>query len=110
VNYRFAPNKTEQDAIDFIVKLFGQWHVTVTDIAPGALPGLNQPAALDFIQVTGARIAPKFGWTDVARFSQMKTPAVNYGPGDPSLAHTQAECVPIDQVQRVADTLITWLS
>jgi succinyl-diaminopimelate desuccinylase len=110
VNYRFAPNKTEQDAIAFIESLFGRWQVTVTDCAPGALPGLDQPAARAFMEATGARTAPKFGWTDVARFSQMKTPAVNYGPGDPSLAHSQGECVSVDQVQRVADTLITWLS
>ena len=110
VNYRFAPDKTEQEAISFIENLFGQWHVKVTDIAPGALPGLDQPAAKEFLQATGARVAPKFGWTDVARFAQMKTPAVNYGPGDPSLAHSQGEFVAVDQVQRVADTLITWLS
>jgi succinyl-diaminopimelate desuccinylase len=110
INYRFAPNKSEQEAAAFIENLFEQWHVTVTDSAPGALPGLGQPAARAFMQATGAPIAPKFGWTDVARFAQMKTPAVNYGPGDPSLAHTQGECVKVDQVQRVADTLINWLS
>lgn len=110
VNYRFAPHKSEEQAIDLMRELFGRWDLVVTDSAPGALPGLEHNAARAFIQATGAHVSPKFGWTDVARFAQMKTPAVNYGPGNPSLAHTQGEYVQISELRSVVNTLTAWLS
>lgn len=110
INYRFAPNKSEEQAHALMQELFGQWGIVVTDSAPGALPGLEQNAAREFIEATGAQVSPKFGWTDVARFAQMKTPAVNYGPGNPSLAHTQGEYVQISELRSVVNTLTNWLS
>ena len=110
INYRFAPNKSEEQAHALMQQLFGQWGIVVTDSAPGALPGLEQNAAREFIKATRAQVSPKFGWTDVARFAQMKTPAVNYGPGNPSLAHTQGEYVQISELRSVVNTLTNWLS
>jgi len=110
INYRFAPDKSVEQAIDHVVNLFSDFDVEVTDKAPAAAPGLSQPIAQDFLRATGALVAPKFGWTDVARFAEMKTPAVNYGPGDPSLAHSQGEFVLIDEVNQVAQTLEAWLA
>lgn len=52
----------------------------------------------------------KMGWTDVARFSQLGTPAVNFGAGDPLLAHKHDEQVPVDDVITMADILTQWLS
>ena len=49
-------------------------------------------------QAVGGTPNPKFGWTDVSRFSELGIPAVNFGPGNPELAHTQAEFVPIAQI------------
>ena len=71
----------------------------VTDSAPGALPGLGRPAAQAFVEAVGGTVNPKFGWTDVARFSALGVPAVNFGPGDPALAHKQEEFVPVEQVR-----------
>jgi succinyl-diaminopimelate desuccinylase len=45
----------------------------------------------------------------VARFSALGIPAVNFGPGDPMLAHKQEEHVPIAQVLHCEETLRTWL-
>jgi succinyl-diaminopimelate desuccinylase len=109
VNYRFAPDRSEVEALDFVRHFFEGFDLTVTDSAPGAMPGLDVPAAKAFVDVVGGEVKPKFGWTDVARFTGLGVPAVNYGPGDPSLAHKQEEHVPVEQVRRCETTLRAWL-
>ena len=77
--------------------------------AAGARPGLDQPAAADFLAAVGGEPSAKFGWTDVARFSAMGIPAVNFGPGDPSKAHADDEFCPADELQTCLDALLAWL-
>jgi len=110
VNYRFAPDRSVEEAIAHVNEVFAGWEVEITDQASGALPGLSHPAAQAFLKATGATVAPKFGWTDVARFSSMGTPAVNYGPGDPSIAHSQSEFVNVEELTSVAVNLHRWLT
>jgi succinyl-diaminopimelate desuccinylase len=109
VNFRFAPDRSEADAESFVREFFAGYDVTVTDSAPGALPGLGVPAAKAFVEAVGGTVNPKFGWTDVARFSALGVPAVNYGPGDPSLAHKQEEHVPVAHIERCEARLRAWL-
>jgi succinyl-diaminopimelate desuccinylase len=109
VNFRFAPDRSEAEAADFVRDFFEGYDVTLTDSAPGALPGLDVPAAKAFVEVVGGEVNPKFGWTDVARFSGLGVPAVNFGPGDPMLAHKQEEHVPVADIERCERTLRTWL-
>jgi len=109
VNYRFAPDRSEEEAAAFVRDFFEGYDVTLTDSAPGALPGLDVPAAKAFVEAVGGEVNPKFGWTDVARFSGLGVPAVNFGPGDPMLAHKQEEHVPIADIERCERTLRTWL-
>jgi succinyl-diaminopimelate desuccinylase len=110
VNYRFAPDRSEAEAEDHLRALFEGYDVQVADSAPGALPGLDRPAARDFVVAVGGVVNPKFGWTDVARFSALGVPAVNFGPGDPMLAHKQEEFVPLEQLRRSERVLAAWLS
>ncbi|WP_375000004.1 succinyl-diaminopimelate desuccinylase [Aeromicrobium sp. CTD01-1L150] len=110
INYRFAPDLTEEQALAHLHELFGEYEIVVTDTAPGALPGLERPAAAAFIEAIGATPRPKFGWTDVAQFTQLGVPAVNYGPGDPLYAHKQDEHVSTAQLVAVEDALRRWLS
>ncbi|MDG2496631.1 MAG: succinyl-diaminopimelate desuccinylase [Aquiluna sp.] len=110
VNYRFAPDKTAAEAIVKIETLFQDFNVKVTDQAEGARPGLDRDAAIQFLAATGAKVGPKYGWTDVARFSAMGVPAVNYGPGDPSLAHADNENVPVGHLFDVEAGLRGWLT
>ncbi len=110
VNHRFAPDRDEEEALAFVRDFFEGYDVTLTDSAPGALPGLDRPAARAFVEVVGGEARPKFGWTDVARFTTLGVPAVNYGPGDPMLAHTQDEHVPVEQLIRCETTLRAWLT
>ncbi len=109
VNYRFAPDRSEIEAEKFLREFFDGYEVTVTDSAPGAVPGLGLPAARAFVEAVGGEVRPKFGWTDVARFSALGVPAVNFGPGDPMLAHKQEEHVPIAHIETCERELRRWL-
>jgi succinyl-diaminopimelate desuccinylase len=109
VNYRFAPDRSEGEAEDHLRTVFEGYDVQVTDSAPGALPGLDRPAAKEFVEAVGGIVNPKFGWTDVARFSALGVPAVNFGPGDPMLAHKQEEYVPLEQLRGCERVLSSWL-
>jgi succinyl-diaminopimelate desuccinylase len=110
VNYRFAPHRSVTEAESLVRELFDGFEVVVTDAVPGALPGLDRPAAAAFVAAVGGEPRPKFGWTDVARFSALGVPAVNYGPGDPELAHTQAENVPLAHLDRCLAQMQAWLT
>jgi succinyl-diaminopimelate desuccinylase len=112
VNFRFAPDRSEAEALAFVTDFFAPYDVTLTDSAPGALPGLDRPAAKAFVDAVGGpdgTVNPKFGWTDVARFTTLGVPAVNFGPGDPMLAHKQEEHVPVTQIEHCERALHAWL-
>lgn len=114
VNFRFAPSRSVAEAEQHVRDLFTGFAVTLTDAAPGARPGLDDPLAADFaaavLGVTGGAPAPKYGWTDVARFAELGVPAVNFGPGDPLLAHKDDERCPVGQLSLCRDALRAWLT
>jgi succinyl-diaminopimelate desuccinylase len=109
INYRFAPSRSEAEAEAHMREVFDGFEVAVTDSAPGGLPGLERPAAAAFVQAVGGEPQPKFGWTDVAQFTMLGVPAVNYGPGDPLLAHKHEEFVPEAEIEQCEQRLRTWL-
>jgi succinyl-diaminopimelate desuccinylase len=109
VNHRFAPDRSEAEAEEFVREFFAGFDLEVTDSAPGALPGLDVPAAKAFVEAVGGEVNPKFGWTDVSRFSALGVPAVNFGPGDPMFAHKQDEHVPVEHIERCERQLRDWL-
>ena len=110
VNYRFAPSRDAAEAEQHVREVFDGFEVEVTDLALGARPGLDAPLAREFLAAVGAETRPKYGWTDVARFSSFGVPAVNYGPGDPQLAHHDEERVPLAQIDAVERGLRAWLT
>ncbi|MDY0813436.1 succinyl-diaminopimelate desuccinylase [Kitasatospora purpeofusca] len=110
VNFRFAPDRDEAGAEKHVREVFDGFEVTVTDFAPGALPGLDQPAARAFLAATGGTARAKFGWTDVARFSALGVPAVNYGPGDPNMAHKRDEHCSLSAIAETEERLRAWLT
>ena len=83
--------------------------VEVTDSAAAARPGLTHPAAAAFVASSGAGVRAKLGWTDVARFAELGVPAVNYGPGEPTLAHTKDEYVEIPLIADCERRMRAWL-
>ena len=109
VNYRFAPDRSVEEAYAHMREVFDGFEIELSDSAPAAMPGLSVPAAAAFLEAVGGTANPKFGWTDVARFSGLGIPAVNFGPGDPHLAHKQDEFVPLAHIADVERQLRTWL-
>jgi succinyl-diaminopimelate desuccinylase len=110
VNYRFAPDRTPEQAAAHVAEVFAGYPVEVTDSSPGALPGLSAPPAQELLALTGRPPTGKLGWTDVARFAALGVPALNFGPGDPNLAHTREERVEIAKIESGARTLRSWLA
>lgn len=126
VNFRFAPDRSTDEAMAHMLEVLGLTEeqqlpadaalgeagisYEVDDVASAALPGLGQPAAAALIDAVGGNVRAKYGWTDVARFSEMGTPAVNFGPGDPGFAHKRDEQCPVEQITSVAQALQTYLT
>ncbi|POX45182.1 succinyl-diaminopimelate desuccinylase [Streptomyces sp. Ru72] len=113
VNFRYAPDRSEEEAVAHVREVFADCGVEdfrVVDHSGGALPGLSHPAAAAFIGAVGGTPMPKYGWTDVARFSALGVPAVNYGPGNPLLAHKRDERVETAKILTAEERLRAWLT
>ncbi|MFG3380844.1 succinyl-diaminopimelate desuccinylase [Streptomyces sp. NPDC047999] len=113
VNFRYAPDRSMAEAEAHVREVFADCGVSefvVDDHTGGALPGLSHPAAAAFMAAVGGTARPKFGWTDVSRFSALGVPAVNYGPGDPLYAHKRDEHVRTDRIVHCERRLREWLS
>jgi succinyl-diaminopimelate desuccinylase len=110
VNYRFAPNRSGEEAIAHIHELFPGYDIRVVDLAEGARPGMDAELAQHFLAAVGGEAKPKYGWTDVARFAALGVPGVNYGPGDPIKAHADDERVLLEQIVECERGLRAWLT
>ncbi|EEB64244.1 succinyl-diaminopimelate desuccinylase [Corynebacterium amycolatum] len=117
VNFRFAPNRSADAAMAHFREVLGldefvaeDLTVDVEDVSPGALPGLHAAAAKELVAVAGDVVKPKFGWTDVARFSALGIPAVNFGPGDPAYCHKKDEQIPVECITALWEDLRRYLT
>lgn len=117
VNFRFAPNRSADEAMAHFREVLGldefaaeDLTVDVEDVSPGALPGLHAAAAKELVAVAGDVVKPKFGWTDVARFSALGIPAVNFGPGDPAYCHKKDEQIPVECITALWEALRRYLT
>ena len=98
INHRFAPDRTPEQAEEHVRSVLSGVleagdAVEMTDVAPPAAPGLDDPMLAALIRRSGAPVRAKLGWTDAAFFAARGVPASNFGPGDPLLAHTAEERV-----------------
>lgn len=115
VAHRFAPDRTATEAEAHLREVLAPHlgaddEVTVTDVAAAAAPATDHPLIASMIRRHGLPVTAKLGWTDVARFAERGVPAVNFGPGDPTIAHTAGEHVTADSLARswaVIDALLT---
>ncbi len=94
VNRRFAPSvsatQAEAETRDLLV---GAEEITVLNVSAAAPPMLWDPLVAELVGTFDLGVRPKLGWTDVARFAAHGIPALNFGPGDPTIAHTAGEHV-----------------
>jgi succinyl-diaminopimelate desuccinylase len=112
LNHRFAPDRDATAAEAAVRAVLAPVleegdTVTVLDVAEGAAPGLGNPLLAPLVETLEVRA--KLGWTDVARFAARGIPAVNLGPGDPTLAHTadeRVDRVALDRTRTVLETLV----
>ena len=98
LNHRFAPDRSPEEAEAHVRAVIEPWleagdEVEVMD-APAAR---SRPPPIrssgPWSSATDLPVEAKLGWTDVARFAELGIPAANFGPGDPTLAHTAGEHV-----------------
>ena len=109
VNFRFAPDRDIADAKAHCAQVFAGHDLVWKDESPAARPGLDRPAAAECLTAVGGEPRAKYGWTDVARFSALGVPAVNFGPADPGKAHTDDEFCPVADLHACHDALLRWL-
>jgi len=102
LNHRFAPDRSPAQAEAHLRRVVGPVDgFEVLDVAAGALPALGHPLLQALLAATGQPARAKLGWTDVARFAARGIPATNFGPGDPSVAHSAGEQVTRSDVETV---------
>jgi succinyl-diaminopimelate desuccinylase len=107
VNYRFAPDREPDAAVARLREVCSAAdRVEVTDIAPSGSVDLDHPVFRSLIEKTRAPLQGKQGWTDVAQLSAAGIPAVNFGPGEPALAHKPGESVRISDLSWVYESLL----
>jgi succinyl-diaminopimelate desuccinylase len=115
VNFRFAPDRSIDDASEHLREYLGDFEginpleIEIVDAAPAARPNLDHPLVQSFVESVAAPPQPKLGWTDVARFAELGVPAVNFGPGDPEIAHTREEHVVIERIGAAETVLVDFL-
>jgi succinyl-diaminopimelate desuccinylase len=110
VNFRFAPDRSEVGALAHVREALAGFELECVDSAPAARPGLDTAIAASFVAAVGGPARAKYGWTDVARFGELGIPAVNFGPGDPNLAHKPEEHVAVEQIHAAEAALVRFLS
>lgn len=106
VNYRFAPDRSMEEAIGRLREVCSECDgFGVTDSAPAGAVAVHHPLFQRLMEVSAAPISGKQGWTDVAQLSEAGIPAINFGPGEPALAHKPGESVRVDDLSWAYDSL-----
>jgi len=115
LNHRFAPDRTGDQAADWLRTFLGDFLETddefnVVDVAPSAPPALGHPELARLVALTGRPAVGKVGWTDVATLHSFGVAATNFGAGDPLLAHRRDERLRAEELLTTATVLRDWLT
>ena len=110
VNYRFAPDKTVEEAIAVLREVCSEADTfEPTDTAPAGLVDVDHPLFAALIEASGGEVVGKQGWTDVAQLSQAGISAINFGPGETTLAHKPGESVRVSDLDWAYESLLAVL-
>ncbi len=113
VNFRFAPDRSADAALRHVHEVLDGLDVAIelTDSAAGALPGLSQPAAKALVRGGRRdRCGPSTAGRTCPGSPRLGIPAVNFGPGDPNLAHRSDERVAVGAITAAVEMLREYLS
>jgi succinyl-diaminopimelate desuccinylase len=114
VNHRFAPDRTVAEAQAHVEAVVAPYlepgdEFELVDVADAARPGLDHPLLATLRDRHHLDVRAKLGWTDVARFAAAGIPAINFGPGDSTLAHNRDERVERASLESVHGALLDLL-
>ncbi|MBS1264599.1 MAG: putative succinyl-diaminopimelate desuccinylase DapE [Acidimicrobiaceae bacterium] len=115
INHRYAPDRSGDEAEahvrDVLKPFIGEGdEVVLVDHAPAAAPGLGHALLMGLVSEGGLDVRAKLGWTDVAFFAARGMPAVNFGPGESTLAHTADERIEREALVACHDALARLLT
>ncbi|HXY45316.1 MAG TPA: succinyl-diaminopimelate desuccinylase [Acidimicrobiales bacterium] len=107
LNHRFAPDVSVEQAFAAVSELVEPLldpalgdHLRLADSSLAAAPGLSHPLLRRLVTSSGVPPRAKLGWTDVSFFHARGVPAANFGPGEPTLAHSAGERVERADLER----------
>ena len=107
LNHRYAPDRGHAEAMAWLAAVLGPTldegmgdAVEMVAFSEAAPPGLGDPLLSRLLELTGEAPVAKLGWTDVSFFTSRGLAATNFGPGDPTLAHTRDEWVSRGDLER----------
>jgi succinyl-diaminopimelate desuccinylase len=109
LNYRYAPNRTREEAEARLRELVGA-DLEITSNSPPAHVAAESPLVRRLRDVGGLGVEPKQAWTPVAEFAAHGLDAVNFGPGATRYAHRRDERVEIVALERCYDALRAFVS
>jgi succinyl-diaminopimelate desuccinylase len=105
VNYRYPPGCSMAAAEARLHEWCDPYGaLQITGHAPSGPVPEGNPLVDALVQLVGPP-EPKQAWTPVAEFGAVGVDAVNFGPGEPPLAHTVGESVSIEALVRSYELL-----
>ncbi len=114
LNHRFTPDTSVEQAVEQVQSLVSVHaptaQVEIVDRSPSARPAAEHPLVRALVAAGVRAVDPKQAWTDVARFSALGIPAVNFGPGENAQAHQKNESTDLSLVHEGLAITTRWLA
>jgi succinyl-diaminopimelate desuccinylase len=110
LNFRYAGHRTPGEAETRLRELVGPaGELRVLSNAPSAPVAVDNPLLRQLRAAGDLAVEPKQAWTPVAEFAAHGLDAVNFGPGDPELAHRRDERVGVEAMSATLSILRRFL-